>query len=70
MFRMISEIDILGKELHMYTKDCVKAPSIIGENYQDLQNKVEKFLTELMSQINKKYCECPTCKGWGIVEGE
>lgn len=53
-----------------FGKDCVKAPSIIGENYQDLQNKVEKFLTELMSQINKKYCECPTCKGWGIVEGE
>ena len=48
----------------------VKAPSIIGENYQDLQNKVDKFLTELMSQINKKYCECPTCKGWGIIEGE
>ena len=39
-------------------------------NYQDLQNKVEKFLTELISQINKKYCECPTCKGWGIIEGE
>lgn len=53
-----------------YGSDCVVAPSIIGENYQDLQNKVEKFLTELMSQINKKYCECPTCKGWGIVEGE
>ena len=53
-----------------YGSDCVVAPSIIGENYQDLQNKVEKFLTELMTQINKKYCECPTCKGWGIIEGE
>ena len=31
---------------------------------------VDKNLTELISQINKKYCECPTCKGWGIIEGE
>lgn len=53
-----------------YGNDCVVAPSIIGKNYQDLQNKIEKYLSELMEQINKKYCECPTCKGWGIVEGE
>lgn len=59
-----------GSKASDYGNDCVVAPSIIGENYQDLQNKVEKYLTELMSQINKKYCECPTCKGWGIVEGE
>lgn len=53
-----------------YGRDCIVAPSIIGENYQDLQNKIEKYLSELMAQINKRYCECPTCKGWGIVEGE
>ena len=53
-----------------YGKDCVIAPSITGENYTDLQNKVDKYLSELMQQINKKYCECPTCKGWGIVEEE
>lgn len=53
-----------------YGKDCVIAPSITGENYTDLQNKVDKYLSELIQQINKKYCECPTCKGWGIVEEE
>lgn len=53
-----------------YGKDCVVAPTITGENYKDLQNKVEKYLEELMKQINKKYCECPNCKGWGIVEEE
>ena len=53
-----------------YGKDCVVPPTITGENYKDLQNKVEKYLDELMKQINKKYCECPTCKGWGIVEEE
>lgn len=51
-----------------YGKDCVVAPSIVGENYKDLQNKVEKYLSELMKQINKKYCECPSCKGWGVIE--
>jgi hypothetical protein len=53
-----------------YGKDCVVAPSIIGENYEDLKNKVEKYLNELMDRINKKYCECPQCRGWGIVEVE
>ena len=73
--RMISHktetiIDFKNSTSIDYGKDCVKAPSIIGENYQDLQNKVERYLSELMTQINKKYCECPTCKGWGIIEGE
>lgn len=51
-----------------YGSDCKVAPSIVGENYMDLQNKVENYLSELMKQINKNYCECPSCKGWGIVE--
>lgn len=53
-----------------YGDDCRIAPSIEGENYVDLQNKVENYLLELMKQINKNYCECPNCKGWGIVEAE
>ena len=53
-----------------YGEDCVVAPSIIGENYEDLTNKVKQYLDELMEQINKKYCECPHCKGWGIIEEE
>lgn len=51
-----------------YGKDCQLAPSIIGENYADLSEKVEKYLEELMASINKNYCECPNCKGWGVVE--
>lgn len=51
-----------------YGNDCRIAPSIVGENYMDLQNKVENYLSELMKEINKNYCECPNCKGWGIVE--
>lgn len=51
-----------------YGKECRVAPSIVGENYIDVQERVENYLSELMKQINKKYCECPNCKGWGVVE--
>lgn len=51
-----------------YGKDCRIAPTITGENYKDLEQKVEKYLDELMKSINKNYCECPNCKGWGVVE--
>lgn len=51
-----------------YGKDCRLAPCIIGENYADLTEKVEKYLEELMKVINKEFCECPNCKGWGVVE--
>lgn len=51
-----------------YGEGCCLAPSVIGENYIDLTEKVEKYLEELMASINKEYCECPNCKGWGVVE--
>lgn len=51
-----------------YGADCQIAPSITGENYQDLTEKIDKYLDELMKTINKNYCECPNCDGWGIVE--
>ena len=50
--------------------DSMVVPSIVGKNYKDLQDKIENYLSDLMTQINKKYCECPHCKGWGIVEVE
>lgn len=53
-----------------YGTGCVVAPSIIGENYEDLTKKVNQYLEELINRVNKKYCECPHCKGWGIVEVE
>ncbi len=51
-----------------YGEDCDLAPEIIGENYTDLAEKVDKYLKELMASINKNYYECPNCKGWGVVE--
>ena len=51
-----------------YGKDCHIAPEIVGKDYKDLKNKVDEFLKNLMNEINKKYCECPNCQGWGVVE--
>ena len=53
-----------------YGDNCHVIPSIRGKNYADLIQKVDKYLDKLMSTINKNYCECPNCKGWGIVEVE
>ena len=53
-----------------YGDDCQIAPTITGENYQELTDKIEKYLEELMKTINKNYCECPKCNGCGIVEVE
>lgn len=53
-----------------YGDDCHVIPSITGKNYANLIQKVDKYLDKLMSTINKNYCECPNCKGWGIVEVE
>lgn len=48
--------------------DCTLAPAIYGANKADLDKKVKTYLKELMAEINIKYCECPHCKGWGIVK--
>lgn len=50
-----------------YGKNCVVPQPIVGENYEDLNNKVKEFLGKLMQEINVKYCECPNCKGWGVI---
>lgn len=50
-----------------YGSNCVVPNPIIGENYEDLNNKVTNFLDKLIQEINVKYCECPNCKGWGVI---
>lgn len=64
ILNIVSSSSDVGK----YGKDCQLAPSIVGENYADLAQKVDVYLKELMANINKNYCECPHCKGWGVVE--
>lgn len=41
--------------------------SMIGENYKDLEKKVNDYLKELIDKINEPVVECPNCKGHGVV---
>ena len=39
---------------------------IRGETYEDLQNKITKYLNDLMDVINQPIKECPHCNGSGM----
>ena len=41
---------------------------IVGNNYEDCNRKVDEYLKKLIKEINSKWCECPRCKGFGILE--
>ncbi len=42
-------------------------PPISGENYQDLMEKINFYLSALMEKINKPTCVCDKCNGHGYV---
>lgn len=39
-----------------------------AENEYELKEKLDLFLTNLITEINKKWCQCPNCNGLGILE--
>jgi hypothetical protein len=41
-----------------------------GKNEEDLKNKIDKYLKELIEEINKPLKECPYCKGEGVILGD
>jgi hypothetical protein len=41
-----------------------------GINYNDMIANMNAYLESLMLQINKPLCDCPTCKGYGVIEKE
>ena len=43
---------------------------IVADSHEDLKNKLDKFLAELMVTINTPFVECSCCKGMGVVEAE
>lgn len=43
-------------------------PKMLADNEEELQNKMQEWLDNLMSEINRPLVECPHCKGLGIVE--
>lgn len=38
-----------------------------GKNAKDLEENIEKYLKELMVEINRPYVDCETCKGMGVL---
>lgn len=38
-----------------------------GESHQDLQEKIDNYLKELMEMINTPLVDCPHCKGMGVI---
>lgn len=43
-------------------------PGIAGTDVDDLKNKIDTYLSELMEMINEPLEDCPHCDGMGVVE--
>lgn len=48
-------------------KGYTPIPAMVGENAEDLKEKVERYCKELIEEINKPFHDCPTCKGAGVI---
>jgi hypothetical protein len=48
-------------------KGYTPIPEMIGENWEDLKNKVDRYCKELIEVINKPLVDCPYCKGAGVI---
>lgn len=57
-----------GSSRNEYGADYI--PELIGKNYEDLKEKLNKYLEDVMATINTPYCECPHCQGWGLIKEE
>lgn len=53
-----------------YGKNCIIPKPFVGENYDDMVNKMNQYLENLIKEINTPYEECPHCKGWGVILNE
>ena len=49
-------------------KGYTPIPKMCANNEEELQQKMQKWLDYVISEINKPLIECPHCKGLGIVE--
>lgn len=54
------------KENGVY-KGYTKTEGFEAGNYRELEEKIEKFLNNLMEAINKPFIDCPNCKGQGVI---
>lgn len=40
---------------------------IVANNYEELEEKVETYISDLIKEINKPLQDCPHCKGLGVI---
>lgn len=50
--------------------DYTPIPPFVGENHDDLKKNIDKYLKNLITEINEPLTDCPHCKGMGVIEGE
>jgi len=43
------------------------SPSFEGENWEDIEQKIKKYLEDLINKINEPLIDCKYCKGMGVV---
>lgn len=67
--RKVSVYDIIPKEevRKSYSTHSDVAPKFEGENYEDLEDNINRYLTELIEKINEPLKDCPHCKGKGVL---
>lgn len=45
-----------------------RVPSLHGDNYDDLEKKIDAYIAEILSRLNDvEICECTECKGRGYI---
>ncbi len=65
-YRLDRKVTIFESAPKAYQSYTVQQ-GISGKNYQDLENKIEKYLSDLIQEINKPLIDCPSCKGLGVI---
>ena len=67
--RKLSVYDIIPKEdkRASYSEHSHVAPKFEGANYEDLENNINNYLSELIGKINEPVKDCPHCEGRGVI---
>ncbi len=62
--------DVVALEIAPKPRDkyCVVEP-FRGDNQADLKANIDRYLSDIMAEINRPVSDCPHCKGAGVVFG-
>jgi len=65
-YRKHRSVEIYEVAPKAYDKYPIVTP-FSGKDYDDLQDNIEKFLSDLMKDINEPVVECSCCGGTGVI---